>query len=356
MFELIRASALQGFPELVRSLGGDPVSLLAEAGIRPEVVGDLEAYIPYRAVAGVVERSAAVLECSDFGLRLSTHQGLEILGPVALIARHATTVGAGLQGLGRHLHVYSPAIGIAVEPLRPGEARYTFSILASGLSVRAQVEELSLGVAIQVFRLLIGRQFRPLRVAIPHAPVSHPARYREFFEADVQFEQERCGFDLRSDNLARPMTGDDAVVRDLATRYLESPAAASTDIPAAALKVLVQRTLPTGQCNIATIARSLAVHPRTLQRRLAREGVTFEVIVDMVRRDQARRYLEETAMPLGQLSTLLGYSEQSSLSRACRTWFGASPRAVRTRAASTPTPGHVDDRTGGARRPQRRYS
>jgi len=57
----------------------------------------------------------------------------------------------------------------------------------------------------------------------------------------------------------------------------------------------------------------------------------------MARRDQARRYLEETAMPMGQLSALRGYSEQSSLSRACRTWFGASPQAVRTRAASKPT-------------------
>lgn len=96
MLELIRASALQGFPELVCSLGGDPTSLLAAHGIRPEVVGDLEAYIEYRAVAGVVERAAAVLDCPDFGLRLSTHQGLEILGPVALIARHAQTVGEGL--------------------------------------------------------------------------------------------------------------------------------------------------------------------------------------------------------------------------------------------------------------------
>jgi AraC-like DNA-binding protein len=335
MLELIRASALQGFPELVSKLGGDPASLLAEAGIEPAVVGELEAYIPYRAVASVLERAATVLECPDFGLRLSTHQGMEILGPVALIARHATTVGDGLQGLAKYLHVYSPAIGITIHPLRPGEARYTFSILASGLPSRAQAEELSLGVALQALRLLIGQHFRPLRVAIPHAPLSEPARYREFFDADVQFEQDRCGLDLRSDYLTRPVARDDALVRDLATRYLESPAAGSTDTPAAALKALIARTLPTGQCTITAIARDLAVHPRTLQRQLAREGTTFEEILDTVRRDQARRYLQETTMPISQLSALLGYSEQSSLSRACRTWFGASPRAVRRQGSTT---------------------
>jgi AraC-like DNA-binding protein len=335
VLELIRASGLQGFPELVVKLGGDPALLLAEAGIEPAVVGDLEAYIPYQAVAGVIERAATVLASPDFGLRLSTHQGLEIVGPVALIARHATTVGDGLQGLAKYLHVYSPAIGVTIDPLREGEARYTFSILASGLPARAQAEELSLGVALQAFRLLIGQHFRPLRVAVPHAPLSEPARYREFFDADVQFEQDRCGFDLRSDYLTRPVARDDALVRDLATRYLESPAAGSTDSPAAALKALIARTLPTGQCTITAIARDLALHPRTLQRRLAREGTTFEELLDTVRRDQARRYLQETTIPMSQLSALLGYSEQSSLSRACRTWFGAPPRAVRTQGTAT---------------------
>jgi hypothetical protein len=62
---------------------------------------------------------------------------------------------------------------------------------------RAQFEELALGVSLRVLRLLIGRHFRPLRVAMTHAPVSNPARYRAFFDADVQFEQDHCGFGRR---------------------------------------------------------------------------------------------------------------------------------------------------------------
>jgi AraC-like DNA-binding protein len=38
-------------------------------------------------------------------------------------------------------------------------------------------------------------------------------------------------------------------------------------------------------------------------------------------------------MPLAQLTRLLGYSEQSSLSRSCVRWFGRPPRQLRHGAA-----------------------
>lgn len=332
MLELIRASSLQGYPELVRSLHGEPDALLAEAGIAPQVVGDIDAYIPYRAVASALERAARTLACPDFGLRLSGHRGPEILGPVALIARHATTVGDGLRDLAKYLHTYSTAIRITIQPLLPGEARYTVSFLTSGLSSRTQISELGLGLALQAFRMLTGPRFRPLRVAIPHRPQSEPARYRAFFDADVQFDQDRCGFDFASDALAKRVAYDDALIRDLASRYLDSAAPPAAAGAAAATKSIVLRTLPTGQCSITNVARDLAVNPRTLQRTLAAEGIGFAEILDDVRREQSRHYLETSDMPLGQLSSLLGYTEQSSLSRACRGWFGAAPRTLRRRA------------------------
>jgi AraC-like DNA-binding protein len=58
-------------------------------------------------------------------------------------------------------------------------------------------------------------------------------------------------------------------------------------------------------------------------------GHSFEDIVDRVRRHRAHEYLLRTAIPLKQVSTLLGYTEQSTFIRACRRWFGRSPLALR---------------------------
>ena len=307
----------------------------------------LEAYVPYRSFINVLGRAAEQhFACPDFGLRLAAHQGLEILGPVALIGRHAATVGDGLQGLIRYLPVYTTALGFALEPRAANDTRCTFSILATGVTARAQAEQIELGVTLRVFKILAGQRFRPLRVAFTHSALAPPATYRAFFDADVQFEQDHCGFDFMSDHLSQAIAHDDPLIRDLAQRYLESDAVFSTEGIASELKALVLRALPTGQCTIANIAHGLAVHPRTLQRRLAHEGVVFGDLVDAVRRDQAKRYLEETTMPISQLSALLGYSEPSSLSRACRAWFGVTPRVIRCAHASTARADSVAGRPG----------
>ena len=91
----------------------------------------------------------------------------------------------------------------------------------------------------------------------------------------------------------------------------------------------LQQLLGTGAPGISDVARLLDLHPRTLQRRLADEGTTFAAVLDDVRRSAARRYLVTTDLPVSQVAGLLGFSEQAVLSRACRRWWGVTPREAR---------------------------
>ena len=70
----------------------------------------------------------------------------------------------------------------------------------------------------------------------------------------------------------------------------------------------------------------MAMHPRTLQRRLEREGETFDRIRDRIRREKAEYYLYKTNAPLAQVAGIIGYSEESIFTRSCQRWFGLSPR------------------------------
>ena len=71
------------------------------------------------------------------------------------------------------------------------------------------------------------------------------------------------------------------------------------------------------------------MHPRTLHRRLAREGARFEEIKDEVRREMARSLIAQAGLSMTQIAGALGYAEQSALSRSCVRWFGDSPRRLR---------------------------
>jgi AraC-like DNA-binding protein len=101
---------------------------------------------------------------------------------------------------------------------------------------------------------------------------------------------------------------------------------------------LVVKALPQEPPSAAQMAASLGVGERTLARRLAAEGATYRRVIDEVRHDIARRYIEESELTFGQIAYLLGYAEQSAFTSAFRRWTGLSPRRFRVRGAARPEP------------------
>ncbi|AXE90474.1 helix-turn-helix transcriptional regulator [Streptomyces sp. Go-475] len=101
---------------------------------------------------------------------------------------------------------------------------------------------------------------------------------------------------------------------------------------AARVRAVLDQSLGTGSTELVTVARVLAVHPRTLQRQLAAEGESYASLLDSVRRARARLYLTTTDMPFAQISNLVGFSEQAVLTRCARRWWGRTPSALRREA------------------------
>lgn len=327
---LIRGTSLQGFVELTEELGADADPLLREAHLPRAAIGDHDSFIGYRGVVAVLEAAARATGADDFGRRLATRQGLDILGPLGVAARTAATVGDALAAIELYLSVYGPAIAVSVRATAGPTAGFEWRLLDRRPPPHRQAAELGLGVSVRVFRLLAGDDFRPLSVDLRHGAPARDAGHEDYFGCPVRFGAAAYGFRFRRSVLARPLATDHsvhAVVRD----YLDSIAVPASAGTTDAVVRLVRRMLPAGGPDLGLVSDHLAVHPRTLQRQLATSGTSFAEIVDDVRRQEAERYLRDTTMPLAQLAGILGFSEQSSLTRACRRWFEAAPSEVRRR-------------------------
>ena len=87
----------------------------------------------------------------------------------------------------------------------------------------------------------------------------------------------------------------------------------------------VEKLLPHGKAQRETVAKAVAMSTRTLSRRLADEGTTYEEVVDQLRRSLALQYVKEPGISLSQIAWLLGYEGSTSFSR----WTGQSPSATR---------------------------
>jgi AraC-like DNA-binding protein len=89
-----------------------------------------------------------------------------------------------------------------------------------------------------------------------------------------------------------------------------------------------------GDTRIQAIARTLATSARSLQRRLATAGVTYQQLLDLARKDTAERYLTDSPLSIGEVAYLLGYSEPAAFNRAFRRWHKETPQAFRQRRRS----------------------
>jgi AraC-like DNA-binding protein len=333
MSSLIRTAAMWGYPELVRELGGDPEAFLSRFHIPSGAEHQDDAFMSFDAFSRMLEASADELRCPDFGLRLSSWQGLHILGPLAVIARNAQTVLSGVEAIARYLYIHSPALRLTERRTERG-IEFAYEVTEPSGPYALQGYELSMGIAVRILRLLGGPEARFRGISFMHEQRGSDTAYRDALDCPVRFGQTWCGFELPAHLAERRIENADPETMRIATKYLEATYLPGTAPLSARVAELARRLLPTGQCSADAIADELAMHPRTLQRRLATEGVRCQDVIDRERRTQAARYLTEPGLHLSQIAGLLGYAEQSALNRSCRRWFGKTPRQCRASGLS----------------------
>jgi AraC-like DNA-binding protein len=138
-----------------------------------------------------------------------------------------------------------------------------------------------------------------------------------FARESVRYPLIQPGFDLASNFWAGPArmfaaTGDD-------DPFLRDTRAA------------IRRALPGNALTIDGLAADMGISRRTLQRRLNAHGSSFKRILQDVREQQSRRYLDDPRLAITEIALLLGYSDQASFSNAFKMWCGCAPSEYRQR-------------------------
>jgi transcriptional regulator GlxA family with amidase domain len=94
--------------------------------------------------------------------------------------------------------------------------------------------------------------------------------------------------------------------------------------------------MPQGQFTVEFVSKMLGVLPRTLQRRLAKHGTTFQEIVQNTRIALVPQFLWQSDRPLADVADLLGSSEISAFSRWHKIQYGNHP-ATTVKPSAGPT-------------------
>jgi AraC-like DNA-binding protein len=119
------------------------------------------------------------------------------------------------------------------------------------------------------------------------------------------------------------------VAKAVEARAAERPAKPLATRFRAEVERQLEPRLASGEIGIEQVARDLGYSRQTLYRRLKSEGVTYEQLLDSLRRRLALKFVREQGLSVKDAAYRLGFSDPAAFSRAFKRWTGTSPGGTR---------------------------
>ncbi len=173
----------------------------------------------------------------------------------------------------------------------------------------------------------------PREVRLEHPSPGEPwvSEYRRRWACPVHFGCDSSTIVVPRELLSVRLRQPDPVLRQTLEEHALTQMAALEDDSGLATRVrhAIHQQLRQGVTRQDMIAEQLAMTPRTLQRRLSQEGLSYQALLDEVRHEMARDYLARTTLPIPDVAMRLGFSEVRSFHRSFKHWSGMTPGEFR---------------------------
>ncbi len=320
-------------PRKLEELGVAPASVLRHASLpvglfdqERILVSTEELFALYRGI-GEASPDPAI------GLKLATEDRIERYDPIALAAVSARSLRDALQRIARYKQLTCPE-ALDVEE-RGAECRVQFRwLLAQEMEPPLLVDVCFAWVA-GIARRGTGGLVHPKRIELRGATRDR-ATYEAHFGCPVKLDGRHDTIVFGKADLDRPFVTYNAELFAAVAPQLDAEleqARASKEI-GEQVKGVLKRLLAGRRPGIEDVAKELRLSSRTLQRRLAEDGATFQQLIQQSRQELARHYLLHSSLELNETAYLLGYEDAHSFFRAFHGWEGSSPGEWRARHAA----------------------
>ena len=328
MANLVRAALARVFVLHGNALGIDTQAELDKLGLVRELFLNDDALIPLTQVIQLLENAAKSAKLPDLGLRLVQYQDFSILGALAVMMRHATTIREAMHLASAYSFVNSDAIQFFVQSSfdQPGHVHLGLEIVVSKRPACSQTIELAMGTMAKFLTLMHKPAINIAALNFPHRRVGPSSSYNDVLKCECAFEAQFASLVIPEAALDLPLKRGDSLLRDMAREYIDARHPSPSKSTANRVMELLRRDIGIRQLTLQSISDQLHCKSRTLQRRLLYEGFNFEDLLDQVRRDRCIELLSgEGRMGLTEIAHMIGYADQSILTRSCWRWFGCSP-------------------------------
>jgi len=324
------ASTLAPLREALLGTSVDFDALARRAGLDPGLIDRPNTRVPSARIQKLWRLAAEATQDPLLGLRAGSMVRPGTFHALGLGIVSSTSVLAALKRIERYSGIVSTNGRFALledDGFLTLEARPT---LVSVQPADAWVDA-TLVATCRMLTICAGSAATPVKVRLKQGSPEYANAYRKAFNCPVEFHAERVSLVFDAQLAAQRVHSGNAELAaeadHIANRYLETLAPASV---AARVRGLLVKAMLAGEVDQDAVARALNQSPSTLQRRLRKEGTSYQTLLDSTRRELALHYLREGEHSIADVAFMLGFADQSNFTRAFRRWTGKTPRQYLT--------------------------
>ena len=311
------------------SLGVDRRGLMAAAGLTATELKDPDGRIPSEKVWKIWHALSQQIPDEDLGLKMA--EGKSPAAPFGLVSysiHYSRTLKRAVHRLARYSRIVAETVRLRIEA-GESECRIVLESDPQFETLRHPIDT-RLANIVGMLRRLSGSPLSPVEVELPYAKLRDASHHRRFFTAPLRFGRPQAALRYRTAQLELPILQADETLAGYLDRLAEQK-----------LRELEERTwtgkvsralwseLSSGPPSLEQVASLLSISPRTLQRCLREEGVSFRKVLEDLRRRMSKHLLGRKGIAASEVAFLLGYGDATSFHHAFRRWHRTTPRAYR---------------------------
>jgi AraC-like DNA-binding protein len=317
--------------------GGDPLPILADLGISPEVYFQEDGMAHAEQFVALCQRIWQEGDDEFWGLTPTRCKP----GLFALLVRYVgqfDRLQALIKEVCRFYNVTRDDIHFDFE-IGERDVRFYIDLMHPEFDKDDYLAEFLLVCFHRFFCWITGKKLHLHHASFSYSkPKHYHLSYKHLFPCTHEFDQPHNMIVFGKEALKWPLIRNMEEIN----RYLQRSPADVMVIPGtddsytAQIKGLVLRQQRAGDGfpDFSQVASQLCVSPQTLRRKLQAESTSYQQIKDMLRRDLAIDKLIHENLSIAEIGQLLGFVEPASFTRAFKQWTGVSPAEYRLQAKS----------------------
>lgn len=314
--------------QLVTRWRVSPAALLEGTGLVEAQLEDSQARLSPYALNQLFQRALLLTGEPGLGFYFGLQLKLSSHGSVGFAAMTSATLRDALRVAERFLSLRSPFLSLRTVETADSAALELGSAYPDS-EVHVFLTEALFTALIQMARSMLGRPVQAM-FELSYPEPAHFTGFAHLWPGPARFGRPLSRICFAPSILDESLQMSDALAARQA--LVECERELGSLLETSSLLASVRRQLggrERGYPSLTELARERHVSPRTMKRRLAEQGTSYQTLLDELRRDRSLKLLELESSTIEQIAEQLGYSDAANFNRAFRRWLGVSPSAWR---------------------------